>query len=69
MADEVHVHQTPPPRSNGGGGSAGWIVAILAIIVIALVAWLFFVRGADSGSGVPDEVDVEVNVPAPSDGN
>lgn len=67
MADEVHVHQTPAGGS-GGGSSAGWIVAILAIIVLALVAWLFFVRGGGTASEVPDEVDVEVNVPAPPDG-
>lgn len=68
MADEVHVHQTPG-GSSGGGSSAGWIVGILAVIVLALVAWLFFVRGGGQGSEVPDEVDVEVTVPNPDGGN
>lgn len=67
MADEVHVHQTP--GSTGGGSNSGWIVGILAVIVLALVAWLFFVRGEGQGSQVPDEVDVEVTVPNPDGGN
>ncbi|MHB1167792.1 MAG: hypothetical protein ACYC28_00755 [Longimicrobiales bacterium] len=62
MAEEVHVHNTNPP-SNGGGG-AGWVVALLVVIVLAVVVWMFFVRGGDSG--VPEQIDVDVNVPAPT---
>lgn len=44
-------------RSSGG---TVWIVAILALVLIALVAW-FFVR-TEPGEQEPD-VDVEVEVP------
>jgi len=66
MADEVHVHQTPP-AGNGGGGGAGWVVALLVVIVLAAVLWFVFARGG-ADSGVPDEIDVDVNVPAQTDG-
>lgn len=61
MAEEVHVHNTNPPSSGGGG--AGWIVGLLAVIVLALVIWLFFLRGGDTRG--PDQIDVDVNVPSP----
>ncbi len=60
MAEEVHVHNTNP--SNGGGG-AGWVVALLVMIVLAVVVWMFFVRGGDT-SGMPEQIDVDVNVPS-----
>ena len=58
MADEVHVHQQP---SGNGRGSAGWIVALLVIVVLAIVLWFVFVRGG--GNDVPEEIDVDINVP------
>jgi len=61
MAEEVHVHNTNPPSSGGGG--AGWVVALLVVIVLAVVVWMFFVRGGDTG-GVPEQIDVDVNVPS-----
>jgi hypothetical protein len=54
MADEVHVHKT------GGDGGAGWAVAIMLVVVLAVVAWFVFLRGADNTR----DIDVDVNVPA-----
>ncbi len=65
MADEVHVHQTPPSRSGDGG--TGWVLGLLVVIVLAVVLWLFFVRGGPSDAG-PAEVDVDVNVPTQPEG-
>jgi hypothetical protein len=59
MAEEVHVHQP----SNGGGGSAGWVVALLVIVVLAVVLWFVFARGGPD-RGVPEKIDVDVNVPS-----
>jgi hypothetical protein len=63
MAEEIHVHQQQPPAGgNGGGGGAAWIMALLVVIVLAVVLWFVFARGGPD-RGVPDEVDVDVNVP------
>jgi hypothetical protein len=63
MAEEVHVHQTPPAGGDGSGG-AGWMVAVLVIIVLAGVLFFAFGRGDNTG-GVPDriEADIDVNLP------
>lgn len=63
MADDVHVHQAP--ASNDGGG-AGWVVAVLVIIVLAAVLWFVFGRGG-TGNAVPEQIDV--NIEAPAGGN
>jgi hypothetical protein len=62
MAEEVHVHQTPPAGGDGSGG-AGWMVAVLVIIVLAGV--LFFAFGRGDRTVVPDtiEADIDVNLP------
>ena len=55
MAD-VQVNQT------GGGSSTGWIWAVVALVLAALLGWFFFAGGgrADRGS----ETKIEVNTPA-----
>ena len=56
MAEDVHVHP------SNGGGSAGWVVALLVVVVLAVVLWFVFARGGPDNS-VPDEIDVDVNIP------
>jgi hypothetical protein len=67
MAEEVHVHQTPP--AGGDGGGPGWIVALLVVIVLAGVLWFAFGRTQDR-TVVPDEIeaDIDVNLPDPDRG-
>lgn len=64
MAEEVHVHQTPPAGGGDGSGGAGWMVAVLVIIVLAGVLFFAFGRGGDR-TGVPDtiEADIDINLP------
>lgn len=70
MADEIHVHQQPSqppqppqqPAGNGGGGSAGWVVAGLIVIVLAVVLWFVFARNGGN-DGVPNEINIDVNLP------
>jgi hypothetical protein len=61
MADDVHVHQSPPP-AGGDGGGAGWLIALVVVILLVVVIWFGFLRGGGQ-SGVPDQIDVDVNVP------
>jgi hypothetical protein len=61
MADEVHVHQTPP-AGNGGGGGAGWLVAGLVIVVLVVVLWFVFGRAGGNEQVIPDQIEVDVNV-------
>ena len=65
MADEVHVHQTPP-ADNGGRGGAGWVVALLVVIVLAVVLWFVFARGGNNVDEI--DADIDVNIPAQTGG-
>jgi hypothetical protein len=61
MADEVHVHETRPA---GDGGGPGWIVALVAVVLLVAVVWFFFLRGGTTtDAGVPDQIEVDVNLP------
>ena len=60
MADEVHVHQTPP-ASGGGGGGSGWIIAVLLVVVLAVVLWFVMGRGGETDD---IDADIDINVPA-----
>jgi formiminotetrahydrofolate cyclodeaminase len=64
MADQVHVHNPP----EGGGGGAGWFVAIFAVVLLAIIVW--FALGRGGGNTVPEQIDVDINVPTqtPPDG-
>lgn len=58
MAD-VHIQ-------NDRGGSATWVWAVIAIILLAVLAWVIFGGGIPkSGDG---DINVDVNVPAQSGG-
>lgn len=59
MADDVHVHQQPP--AAGGDGGAGWIIALVVVVLLVVVIWFGFMRG--DRSGVPEQVDIDINVP------
>lgn len=63
MAEEVHVHQTPP--AGGDGGGAGWVVALLVVIVLLAVVWFAFLRGGTgtNDGGIPDQIEIDVNTP------
>lgn len=62
MADDVHIHQQPAGGSDGGGGGAGWFVAGLVVVMLVVVLWFAFGRGG-SDTTIPDEIDVEINLP------
>jgi hypothetical protein len=59
MANDVHVHETPPPA---GGGGAGWIIALVVVVLLVVVIWFGFMRGGGQPA-VPDQIDVDINVP------
>jgi hypothetical protein len=61
MPDDVHVHQSPPP-AGGNGGGAGWAIALVVVVLLVIVIWFGFMRGGGQ-STVPDQVDVDINVP------
>jgi len=48
-------------ESNGSGATA--IVAIVALILVGVLVWFFFLSGGDAP--VPDGPDVEINVENP----
>ena len=52
-------------NGDGGGGSAG-VVAVLVIFVIIVLVVLFAFRGRLFGGGGTQEIDVNVQAPAPS---
>ena len=54
MAD-VQIQQTP----TGEGSGLGWLWAIIAIIVIALLAWFLFAGGRTGTSRNETKVDVQ----------
>lgn len=64
MPDEVHVHQTEP---RGDGGGPGWIIALVAVVLLVGVIWFGFMRG-DGQRGVPDRIEVDVNAPGTGGG-
>lgn len=61
MADNVHVYQQPPAQPSGSGGGRGWLVAVVGIVLVLGVLWFAFMRGG--GSVVPEQIDIDVNLP------
>jgi len=48
-------------NTGGGGGNTGLAFIVGAVVVVlAIVAWFVFARG---GTGAPEQVDVNVDVP------
>lgn len=55
MADNIN-------NTGGGSGNTGLAFIVGAIVVVlAVIAWFVFARGG--GGGVPEQVDVNVDVP------
>jgi hypothetical protein len=63
MANDVHVHDNRPVGDGGGG--AGWIVALLVVVILVVVLWFVFARGGTNQTGVPDQIEVDINMPDP----
>lgn len=61
---DVHVHNDPPPPRGGGSNAIVW--ALVVIVLVGVIAWLVMSQGR--GSGVPDEIDVNIEVPATGTG-
>lgn len=54
MADNIN-------NTGGGSGNTGLAFIVGAVVVVlAVIAWFVFARG---GGGVPEQVDVNVDVP------
>lgn len=58
MADEVHSRHEPPRR----GGNQALVWSLIVLVLVAVIAWL--VLGQERGSGVPDEIDVNIETPS-----
>lgn len=56
--------------NRGGGGNTGLalIVGALLVIVVVIAFFLFSGRGAPEAPAVPEQIDVNVDTPAPSGG-
>lgn len=49
---------------NSSGNTASVAIVILVILAIAAAAWFFMNGGANTGTAVPDKVDVNINTPS-----
>jgi hypothetical protein len=56
---DVHVHNQPTPRGDGGGAG----IVIGAVVVILLIAMLWFMFGRGDRTLVPNRIDIDVNLP------
>jgi hypothetical protein len=56
---DVHVHNQPTPRGDGGGAG----IVIGAVVVILLIAMLWFMFGRGDRTLMPDRIDIDVNLP------
>lgn len=65
----AEVHHTTvnvaPERSSGGGGGAGLIIGALVVIAL-IVAAVLFLNNAPTKDGGDTNLDVDIDVPAPS---
>jgi hypothetical protein len=60
---DVHVHNDAPQTS----GSTAWVWALVVLVLVGVIAWLVLDRG--EGSGLPDKIDVNIEVPATGNPN
>lgn len=60
-------------NSGGGGGGGGntglaLIVGILLVVVIGIAVYMFANGGAPEAPSVPEQIDVNIDTPAPGGG-
>lgn len=48
---------------NGGGSATTILVAVIIIVIIGLAFYFGFVRGNWGGNKVPNNVNVDLNIP------
>ena len=61
-------------NSNSGGGGGGntglaLIVGILLVVVVGIAIYMFSQGGAPEAPSVPDQIDVNIDTPAPGGGS
>ena len=57
-------HQAPPPREPERGGNA-WLALLVGglLVAVAVIAWLVMSDRAPEAPAIPDDVNVDVNLP------
>lgn len=64
-ARDVHIHnynQEPP----AGGPGPGLIIGLVVVVFLIVLMWFMFTRGGDGTRILPDQVDIDVNLPQPT---
>lgn len=62
---EVHREREIIVTGGRSSGASTAIVVIFALVVLGVVAFLAFTYFQRDGGGLPDEVDINIEVPAP----
>jgi hypothetical protein len=64
---DVHVHNySQEPRGPAPGPGPGLIVGLVVAVLLVVLVWWMFARGGGEGSVLPDRLDIDVNLPAPT---
>jgi len=61
MAEEININDRRD--TDHGNGATTALVAVVLILLIGIAFYFGFVRGNWGGNAVPNDVNVELNVP------
>ena len=64
MADDHEVDRTTIVETDGGGGGGGVLAVVLLVLVVIVLLFLFRDQlgfGSNSGTTIPDKIEVNVN--------
>ncbi len=62
---QTTIHNNAPPPEKSGGGGSGWLIFIVGglVVLVAILAWVFWSGGAMTPTSEDRDVDISIEAP------